>query len=374
VPIRKFLLAALGVLALGAAVLAPAQAPPAAAPAAAAPVVGGPELVFQCAAAAQAGLGAFPDGNLNYRWPPTVGRANPILYGSANGSMARLDIPTTAQKCLPIRGLPGYYRYAAGGGGLVTNPLDGRWLAVIHLERAAPSSPKFFWGNLGLVVSDDFGQSWSWLGVIVEPELRYSDPMHFVGEIGGGAVVWREDYLLCYYRETTAQGRGRAAVAYCNAQEVFRAAKSGRVAPWRKWAGVAFPTDDDPPAVGGGLGAQLAGLPAEEDWCSCAYLADLGYYLKAVCPFADKKIYAYRSTDGLAPWTPLFGGQPVAGAGEDGYQYYPSWVGLNPDERFTTVTKTGTGRNGLWLYYLTSKADPFQWATAECRRRWVSPN
>ena len=122
--------------------------------------VSGPEVAFKPdVLAAHTGVGAFPDGPVAYRWPPLVGRPHPIFYGSAGGVMARYDQPAgVAQVCKPAHGLPSYYRYAAGGGGVLTNYLDGSWLGCVHLERAAPSSPNLFWGNLGWLVSRDYGQ------------------------------------------------------------------------------------------------------------------------------------------------------------------------------------------------------------------------
>jgi hypothetical protein len=366
---RRIALLLTAVLVTGVAVtgqfFAPAQAPP---PAAAAPQVDGPQLVFQPQVLAAAGMGNFPDGNLAYRWPPLVGRSNPIFYGSAGGFMARLDIPTLAQRCPPVRGLPGYYRYAAGGGAVITNPLDGSWLCVAHCERAPASGP-FFWGNLGLVRSTDYGQTWSWLGVAVEPAMRWSDPLRAVGEIGGGSTCWAQEYLYLYFRETEPGGRGREGLAYVRAYDCFRAARAGRVEPWRKWQGGAIPSADDPPATGTDTpAAQVPGLPAESDWTSVAYVADRGHYLQAVCPYAAKRVSLYTSPDALT-WTPLPGGPVTAGDNLD--SFYPTLVGTNPDERFVQMDSPAP-RAGVWLYYMTvPQSNPFSWAGVQIRRRMI---
>jgi hypothetical protein len=337
-----------------------------------------PQLVFR-SANLRGGPSAFPDGHVAGIWPPTVGRSHPILYGSAGGVMGRLDIPTVYAKSPPARGLPGYYRYAGGVGDILVNPVDGTWLTPTHLERAAPASPHFFWGNVGLLRSRDYGQTWDYLGVMIEPSIPYSDPLPCVCEIGGGSTAWVGEYLYSYFRETGPDHRGRLGMAYARAYDVFAAAAVNELADWRKWSGGPVPSPADPPATDGGLAEQVPGLQPEADWTSAKWVADRGYVLHATCPFAEKTIYAYTAPDGL-DFRPLGNGTPLTAneppvAGQPARCYYPSWVGLNPDPRFAVVDNNGFDRGGwLWLYYLVTALDgngAFRWDVAEYRRRRV---
>jgi hypothetical protein len=324
--------------------------------------VSAPELCFRSADLAARGLGSAPDGVIGSRWPPMLYLRHPILYLSAGGRMARLD-PNggTPNVLTAVRGLPAEFDYCAGGAGLINNTINGHWLCVAHAERKPKSG--HFWGNLAWITSPDYGATWQWLGVFVEPERRYQDPNNKVCEIGGGALAWAGEWLYVYFRETTAAGAGRQSMAYARAIEVFRAAADGWVSPWRKWGGGPVPDDADPPAVGGGLGVQLGGLPAETDWCDARWHAGLRKFVMFACPFAEARISPWVSDDGL-DWRRLAG--PYQ---DDGFHFYPSIVPLNYGEQFV--------RDAFWLYYVKSRVDvripgaAWDWRTAETWRRLV---
>lgn len=335
-----------------------------------------PQLVFR-SAGLKGGPSNFPDGHVVGIWPPTVGRANPIFVGSDGGAMAQLDIPSAYRKSPRANGLPSYFNYAGGAGDVLVSTITGKWLTIAHLER--PSS-KYFWGNLGLLQSSDYGQTWDFLGVIVEPFIPYSDPLPCVCEIAGGPTAWVGEYLQLYFRESGPDMQGRLGMAYCRQADFFAAAAQNQCWPWRKWSGGSVPSPADPSAIDGGLAAQVPGLQTGANgWTSAKWIADRNYVLQATCPFAEKTIYGYTAQDGLN-FRPLGDGSTLTPneppvAGQPAKCYYPSWISLNPETRFAKVDGNGFDAGGwLWLHYVATALDAngaFRWDVAEYRRRKV---
>lgn len=293
------------------------------------------------------GLGAFPDGLFGWRWKDPV-QDWPVFYASNGGNVAMLDMGPPANKRLSSRaiGLPPQCGYCAGGP-IITNPIDGSWLMVAHTEQY-PANKQGFYGTLSLIRSPDHGVTWFWLGIIVEPCVRFSDTMPVASEIAGGSLVFNGENLCIYFRDTDNNYHGCAGMAFANAQEVFKAAANMQVSNWTKYP--------DQPAIGGGMAQQLPGLISETDWNTVLYLADKKLYLMALCPWGTKRIQLATSPDGIS-WTVL----PINPVTEPGYQFYPTLIPTNYDERFAL--------GNPWLYYMVVKDLTTVWPGMEVHRR-----
>jgi hypothetical protein len=269
--------------------------------------------------------------------------ANPTDLGASG------IIPTIA-----IAGVPGIYDYS-GGGPVVQSPVDGSLLQIVHVERNVTGTPAQMWSNLGVARSTDQGTHWSWLGVIIEPFVRFVSGGVPSAEITGGPLVYSRDgqYLYCYFRDTYSDYTGRPAVARALASSVFAAASGGAVTAWNKWDGVGW----SQPGVGGGLGFPLAGLPAEVDWCSVVYQAQARCYLMAYSPYPVYRIRLATSVDGLH-WQAA----PGVITDEAKTNFYPTLVCQGGNDFY------GTGP--VHLYYVnTQGTNTPDWATGQVQHR-----
>lgn len=297
----------------------------------------------------------WPDGILgraigpsgNYYWFASNGGTNYRVTGGLSNPLASGVIQDA------ISGLPtGVYDYT-GGGPVIGNPLDGSLLQVFHAERNADGTPKKVWGNLAMARSTDQGVHWQYLGVIVEPFVRFVNPAPQSAEITGGPLVYASagNYLYCYFRDANTDYSGRPAVARALANDVFTAARAGTVTAWNKWDGVGW----SQPAVGGGLGFPLPGLPLEADWCSVIYHAWTRCYIMAYCPFQTKTIHLATSVDGLH-WHAQT--NPIA---NERYNYYPTLVCEGGNDHY--------GIGPIHLYYLNTQDPNNVFLTANVQHR-----
>lgn len=349
----------------------------------------------------------WPDGILGravitpfakYNWIAS----NNGKIGLTVGSLMQLlspgppNIPTPTS--IPIQGLPmdphppdgtkpDIFPYAAGGPVIGASAQPGAilppgavrtpfLLQVVHAElwpNKTPSMPygdnHKFLGHLGMARSLDYGNSWTWLGVILEPSIRITDPNRGGStEIGGGPIVFAGNNIYCYYLETAYVNGVKQffpSVASAPISDVFNQAAAGTVSTrWRKWQG--YGKGFVGLNRGGDYGVALPGLPHSAnfifDWFDVAYLTDKRLYLMVFAQFRLKpdpndptqnvqdtnELFAATSSDGLT-WQVSAGTEvnPLPITNLRMFEYYPSLVFPFGNDR------TGDSGN-IHLYYVIS--------------------
>ncbi|MBN1699003.1 MAG: hypothetical protein JW881_15905 [Spirochaetales bacterium] len=110
--------------------------------------------------------------------------------------------------------------------------IPGRgWLSFSHIEKFTGSggydgTEQY---SIGILYSDDEGETWTFCGEIIKPFIHTSD----AGNAGGVPVLVVGKYFYVYYNEHT--GSNGVAVARAPVSDVIKAAVKHKVVPWVKY-------------------------------------------------------------------------------------------------------------------------------------------
>jgi hypothetical protein len=247
------------------------------------------------------------------------------------------------------------YDYAAGGP-LYRDKASGMWLLFYHAEKWPGGDSGRFYSLIGLARSSDAGSTWQDLGPIVSPEVPFGS---IPAEIASGAYAVVGPYFYVYFRDVPPSGAQiNLAVARARAEDVLKAAASGRTVAWAKYYLGSW--------VEPGLGGRSSPLVRDNptvNWLDVSYNSDLRRYLIVAASWVgpgprDLALYILSSADGLkwGAWRVI--------AGEPGENFYPTIVGLGDDPHIT-------GKR-FYVYYMYSARGPNLWADGVLMRRLIS--
>jgi lysophospholipase L1-like esterase len=173
---------------------------------------------------------------------------------------------------------------------------NGDLLAIAHAELNTSNDWKDQRFAMGLGYSTDRGASWTYCGEIIKPADDRQN-------IGGGAYIVRDGYLMVYYNDIDPNGEDASdqnrlqCVARAKLDEVVAAAARHEVTPWHRYADGKWeipalsnqPGEDLIPRVVGG----------EDLHADAAYCTELGKYLLTVQTHGNGKLLLFSSPDGL---------------------------------------------------------------------------
>jgi hypothetical protein len=145
-----------------------------------------------------------------------------------------LDRPTlTSSKNVLISGVPGTYSYASGGP-ILLNEVDGSLLLSVHVEQWTGSG-QFFVASIGLARSTDNGDSWHWLGLIISTPFVPGPGRAW--DVCQGPLVRLGKYIYGWISDIVAESDTTYGITASRAlaADVFAAAATGTVTPWKKW-------------------------------------------------------------------------------------------------------------------------------------------
>lgn len=102
---------------------------------------------------------------------------------------------------------------------VVRNPSTGTLIGVTHLERhyTVPGGGKPYTATLGLSISRDDGETWSFLGECISHDMTVGEKTEISRDIGNGAILMDDEYLYVYFgevrEENQAYGLGVSRIA-----------------------------------------------------------------------------------------------------------------------------------------------------------------
>lgn len=282
------------------------------------------------------------------------GRDNYDFYGS-NGMAAGKLTKSTGSLQAPaatiqyagdtIAGVPSKYPYASIGP-VHRDETSGNIIAITHLEQWPTAGPSAFTGSLGLSVSKDGGDSWSFIGEIIEQNLSFDVNQTVARDSGNGSFVIVGDYFYVYSIDFAIGAPNSAGISVSRSKvsDVLTAAfaTTPTVTAWEKYYAGGW----GEPALGGRF-QNLVGSNVYAGFNSVQYNEYLDKYVMAMTtvmhwPNNLGDISLFITDDPLDfDVTPF----PID-VGTDSNQY-PTLVGLGENPQTTS------GRT-LYVYYVQS--------------------
>lgn len=174
---------------------------------------------------------------------------------------------------------------------VVRNPSTGTLIGITHLERhyTTPGGGKPYTATLGLSISRDDGESWTFLGECISHNIKVGEKTEISRDIGNGAILLDDRYLYIYFVEVRekdqAYGMG---VSRIPLDELYELTEKNEMPKAFKYKDGAW---SEP-----GWGGEAANLLPEgvvPNFMSLSYNTALKKYLMAICqsPY-------YSSNDG----------------------------------------------------------------------------
>jgi len=258
-------------------------------------------------------MGVLRDGD-TYTFLAANSKDIGLTTGTMNNPLAGLTTPKIA-----LQQTKQYFDYTSGGP--VYRDASGMLLMVYHAEIWQPGIPDGFVSSLGMAKSDDGGQTWQDLGLIIAPNLP--DYLTHTIDLASGPMVVKDDYLYIYFRDALKADNGgldiNMAVARAKIADVISAAQAGNAATWAKYYRNAW----EEPGLGGKSSPLEIGNPASSVF-DVKYSDYLGRYVGVgtIDDDGNMNLYYTESQDGLF-WSPRRMVDESAGE-----EVYPSLVGL----------------------------------------------
>lgn len=249
----------------------------------------------------------WPDGNIGFT-PAGDGRfrffaANSILTARTVGTF---DDPgaTVETPNMRIAGGSAEFAYLAGGP-IYRDPGSGLLIMFYHAERHLDSVGLLSHTALGLAASDDDGQTFQNLGIILETNAAPDVTAPCCADMGGAPFAIKDGQFFLYFRDRIDSAGVLSgvnlAVATAPVDEVVAAALDGRTSEWRKYNGA-----DWEPGLGGRSEPLEVGNP-HTSWFSVSYNTSLERFVMVIAAhgptIVPSDLYLIASEDGFT-WSP----------------------------------------------------------------------
>ena len=304
----------------------------------------------------------WPDGNIG-SVELDDGR---VRFFAANSTTTARTIGTPLDPTVEVEaasveivGVPDEFTYAAGGP-VYVDPESGALLLWYHAERHFGGDGSVFHGAIGLARSDDVGDTFTDLGIIIETNAAPDPDAPCCADVGGAPVIVRDGEFHLYFRDRiggVAPVDIQLARASAPVDEVVAAALAGTRSAWTKHG-----VGSDEPGLGGRASALESGNP-RTSWFDVAWHDGMQRYLMVIAVHGllddPSQLYLTSSADGIA-WTPR---QLLTTC--DCELTYPSILGSSGPERVV-------GDELTIVYVATENTANFRWEQTSLERMTVT--
>jgi hypothetical protein len=301
----------------------------------------------------------WPDGNISF-----IPQGDQYLFFGPNSSrtarmLGTFDNPGAKLEAgkISIEGVPDDFPFASSGA-IYQDPASGMLLMFYHAERYPPGNRDKFHAAIGLAVSNDQGDSFQNLGIILETNSPPNWDAPCCADIGGATFTVKDGQFYVYFRDRMVNlDEIQLALATAPVAEVLQAARNGTTSPWHK----------------NFYGAQEPGIsgrssPLEDgnqftNWFSVSYNKYLNKFLMAVSyhpgeDLYDSGLYLISSDDGYT-WTPRV----------------PLLTHCNCELTYPTIIDPGgdplNTDKAFYIYYVTTPRDVTRWRDTALQRMTV---
>jgi hypothetical protein len=197
--------------------------------------IGKKETVYSVDDRFNLGLPIFPDGVLGM----VKNKDGTIdFYGSSSGKLTKTNgsIDNPFEKVIYKSSLISNQSYDyASIAQVYTDKETNILIGLTHLEtHFYVSGGELYYAKLGISYSEDNGNSWTFAGEIVEPELPYNENSTSSLDVGNGSFIVKDNFFYLYYTDAGANKTGLS-VARAPVDEVVNAARKGTVSKWNKY-------------------------------------------------------------------------------------------------------------------------------------------
>ncbi len=302
----------------------------------------------------------WPDGNIGL--VPFDGQFRFFAANSTRSavSVGTLDDPgnIVENHRLTIAGVDSEFSYASGGP-VYRDPDSGLLLMFYHAERHLNGNGSIFHASIGLAASQDDGQTFQNLGIILENNAPPDAKAPCCADMGGATYTIKDGQFLVYFRDRLEDlNTIELAVATAAVDEVIEAAKNGMVTPWSKYNN----NGQQQPGISGLSSPLEAGNPPT-DWFSISYNMFIDRYIMAILTHVrsdtnNYQLYLTTSEDGYQ-WSPR-----VLLMEFNGEMAYPTIIA--PDGNPLNTSET------FYIYYVTTPVGVTRWHNTKFERMTVT--
>jgi hypothetical protein len=180
----------------------------------------------------------WPSPNRVQRWEGTL--ENPRINYKPINSLGQYSFDGFVEEDYIFDGIDTYY---AGGNQTVAVylhniykvPSENKLIGFTHNEifddgEIDPSHPRYY--SIGIVYSDDFGDTWEFLGEIIRPGDNNKGAAY---NIHGVPYLVANDSFYVYFRDYLGPGEDNICVAKARVSDVVTDAENGALTTWHKY-------------------------------------------------------------------------------------------------------------------------------------------
>ena len=297
-------------------------------------------------------IGVEPLGNGQYRFFAANSVRSAVTIGTLDDPGAAVE-----NNRLTIAGVDPQFAYASGGP-IYRDPESGILLMFYHGERHFGGNGLVFHAAIGLAVSNDDGQTFQNLGIIIENNAPPDVNAPCCADMGGATYTIKDGQFMVYFRDRQEDySTNELAVAIAPVDEVVAAAKNGTTTPWFK-----YQKDGQQPGLFG-TSSPLEIGNAPTDWFSVSYNSFIGRYIMAISTHDRTTEYKY---------------QLYLTTSVDGYNWSPRVLLTETDDELTYPTIIGTDGGQLetgetfYIYYVTTPRGVTRWHSTRFQRMTIT--
>ncbi|MDX1378441.1 MAG: hypothetical protein R3307_06310 [Anaerolineales bacterium] len=302
----------------------------------------------------------WPDGNIGFV-PLGDGQYRFFAANSVRSAVTvgTLDDPGSVveNNRLTIEGVDPQYAYASGGP-VYRDPESGLLLMFYHGELHFGGNGANFHAAIGLAVSQDEGQTFQNLGIIIENNAPPDVSAPCCADVGGAAYTIKDGQFLVYFRDRQEDlSTNELAVATAPVEEVIEAAKNEMTSHWFK-----YHKNGQQPGLSGTSSPLELGNPFT-DWFSVSYNSFIDRYVMVIATHDRAEVYQY---------------QLYLTTSEDGYQWSPRVLLTETDDELTYPSIIGIEGDPLsigetfYIYYVTTPRGVTRWHATTFHRMTVT--